>query len=43
MLPLLMLPVGLELARWSLLQRLAAYTTLLLAVGVIRQNLSFFF
>lgn len=41
MLPLLMLPVGLELARWRLRQRMAVYLSLWFVTAAICQNITF--
>jgi hypothetical protein len=41
MLPMLMLPIGLELARWSDRSRIAAYACLLLLTLVIYRNVAF--
>jgi hypothetical protein len=41
MLPLLMIPTGLELSRWSPKPRLAAYTALLLVTTIMCQSLIF--
>ena len=43
MLPLLMIPVGLELGSWTNWQRIAVYATLCLATAAIAQNVKFIY